>query len=213
MEVQVNRDRDYINRSLYYLARLFSDQLSRGDGYDEVCKTVGISILDFPLFPEQPDHHSTFRFYDQIHQRELSDILEIHYLELTKFKRNQPQELRTRFERWLHILKFGELYRDEDTPIPDVLLQDEEVTMAIKAYRQVSASEEVREMLEFRMKAERDEATRLSRARKDGREEGREEGRLRGRLEAGRKMLAAGVDIQTVCGALEFTPEQLELAP
>jgi predicted transposase/invertase (TIGR01784 family) len=81
--------------------------------------------------------------------------------------------------------------------------------MAIKAYRQVSASEEVREMLEFRMKAERDEATRLSRARKDG----REEGRLRGRLEAGRKMLAAGVDIQTVCGALELTPEQLELAP
>lgn len=37
--------------------------------------------------------------------------------------------------------------------------------MALKAYRQVSASQEVRELLEFRMKAEHDEATRLSRAR------------------------------------------------
>ncbi len=89
------------------------------------------------------------------------------------------------------------------------LMQDEEVAMAIKAYRQVSASEEVRELLEFRMKAERDEATRLSRARKEGRQEGRQEGREQGKLEAARRMLAAGVDLETVCQALEIPANQL----
>ncbi len=85
-------------------------------------------------------------------------------------------------------------------------MEDEEVAMALKAYRQVSASEEVREMLEFRMKAERDEATRLSRARKEDREQGLEQGRLRGKIEAAQRMLAAGFDLQTVCEALELTP-------
>ncbi len=78
--------------------------------------------------------------------------------------------------------------------------------MARKNYLWISASEQVREILEFRMKAERDEATRLSRARK----EVRQEGRLLGKIEAARQLLAAGFDTQTVCEALELTPEPVQ---
>ena len=82
--------------------------------------------------------------------------------------------------------------------------------MARKNYLWISASEQVREILEFRMKAERDEATRLSRARKEGREQGLEQGRVRGTIEAAQRMLAAGFDIQTVCETLDLTPEQVK---
>lgn len=205
VEVQVSREPDYINRSLYYLAGLFSEQLDRGDGYDEVCQTVGISFLDFALFPDQIDLHSTFRFYDTVHQRTLTDVLEIHYIELSKFKQERPQQLGSRFERWLHILKFGELYQSEETPIPEVLKQDEEVAMALKAYRQVSSSEEVHQMMVDRLKAERDEATRLSRARKEGIAEGWTEAQQA----FARKMLADGLDRDQVCRLLGLTPDQL----
>lgn len=158
---------------------------------------MGISILDFSLFPEQEDLHSTFRFYDTVHQRTLTDVLEIHYKELKKFHQNQPQGLRTRLERWLHILKFGQFYQHEATTIPEVLKEDEEVLMVIKAFQQVSASEEVHEIMEARLKAEHDEATRLFRAREEGIEQEREESRKRIRQVA-RKLREQGLSEESI---------------
>ena len=110
IEVQVRDEPDYIKRSIYYLARLFGEQLEKGDSYSRITRTIGISLLDFDLFPDLKDLHRTYRFYDVEHQHELSDILEIHYIELRKFKIDKPQNLRTPFEKWLHILKFGDLF-------------------------------------------------------------------------------------------------------
>ncbi len=56
------------------------------------------------------DLHSTYRLHDRRHDRELTDLLELHFLELVKFRRDKPHELRTPFEKWLHVLKFGDLY-------------------------------------------------------------------------------------------------------
>jgi len=69
----------YVRRSLYCLARLFTGQLTRGDPYEQVNQTIAISLLDYVLFPEVEDLHSTYRFHDVVHGRELSDVLEIHY--------------------------------------------------------------------------------------------------------------------------------------
>lgn len=68
------------------------------------------------------------------------------------------------------------------------------------AFRQVSASEEVRELVESRLKAERDEITRLSRARQEG------------QLLAAQKMLAKGVDPQVLCEALGLHPDDLKFS-
>jgi predicted transposase/invertase (TIGR01784 family) len=214
VEVQVSRDPDYINRSLYYLARLFSEQLERGQGYDQIRRTVGLSILDFSLFPDREDLHSTYRFYDCAHQHELSDVLEIHYVELSKFKQSQPRELRSQLERGLHVLKFSQLYQDENA-LPPALQEDEEVWMAIKAFRQVSASAEVREMVESRMKAERDIATRLSRARQEGEAVGEARGEISGRLKTLQALIpnlrAKGFDSESIAETLQMTPEEREL--
>ncbi|MBI4861011.1 MAG: Rpn family recombination-promoting nuclease/putative transposase [Candidatus Riflebacteria bacterium] len=108
IEVQVCDDPAYIQRALYYLARLFGGQLETGAEYELLAKTIGISLVDFNLFPDLEDLHSTYRFYDPVHRRELSDVLEIHFIELVKFNQDKPQTLRSPFEKWLHILKFGE---------------------------------------------------------------------------------------------------------
>ena len=74
VEVQLNREPNYINRSLHYPARLFSEQLGMGEPYGSIRRTVGISILDYKLFDDREDLHSTYRFYDTKHSHELSDI-------------------------------------------------------------------------------------------------------------------------------------------
>ena len=37
-------------RSLYYLSKLYSSQLQRGDEYNKLCSVITINILDFNLF-------------------------------------------------------------------------------------------------------------------------------------------------------------------
>lgn len=80
----------------------------------------------------------------------LSDVLDLHYLELKKFKLAKPQELRTRFERWLYFLKFADIYGPEDTVLPDNLAQEEGIAMALESMRRAYAKDPVKELIEAR---------------------------------------------------------------
>ena len=146
-------------------------------------KTVSISLLDFNLFPDSQPLHSIFRLWEPELGIPLLDLLELHYIELRKFSPSKPQELRTRFERWLYFLKFADLYNVDDPALPDPLSQEEGIPMAVDSMRKAYARDEVRELIEAREKAERDQLSRLHQARKEGRAEGREEGRAEGREE------------------------------
>jgi predicted transposase/invertase (TIGR01784 family) len=191
IEVQLASRPAYVARAIFYLARLYTDQLEKGDPYSRLARTIGISLLDFVLIPELPDLHNRYRFYDEAHQRELTDILEIHFIELARFRGDKPRGLSTPFEKWLHALKFGEVfYGAQGTLIPEELREEEGIEMALEAMRKASASGEVREMIEFRRKAEHDEATRLEQARNEGRCE-----TLR---QTAQKMRDAGVDEETI---------------
>ena len=68
------------------------------------------------------------------------------------------------------------------------------------------ASDDVREMIECRRKAENDERTRLGRAVRQslaqGRAEGKAEGKVEGLREAARKLLDSGMDRETVLRTL-----------
>jgi len=131
------------------------------------------------------------------------------YIELLKFKKDRPSLLRTPFERWLHVLKFGELYARELEVLPAELKQEEGVEMAIERMRRARASDEVREMILVREMALHDEASRLLHARQEGAEEGRAEGRAEGaraeRRALARKLMASGMEREKV---LELTGVQ-----
>ncbi len=211
IEVQLREETYYVERPLYYLAKLYSDQLESGKEYDKLRRTVAISTLDFPLFPDLPELHTRFRFCDPAHGLELSDILEIHYLELTKFRRDQP--LVTPLEKWLHLLKFAELYGLGLEELPGPIQAEEEMVMALDAMNGAYASDEVRYLIEGRLKAERDEKWRLRNAIERAVEKGLAQGRSEGRAEAealsreaeamsrekiARKLLEQGLDPESI---------------
>ena len=50
MQVQVQRQPDWGSRSVFYLARLFSQQLAAGAEYRATPDAIGIHLLDFDLF-------------------------------------------------------------------------------------------------------------------------------------------------------------------
>jgi len=119
-------------------------------------------------------------------------------VELSKFRIDRPHALRTPFEKWLHVLKFGDIYDGEAGRLPEPLQQEEAIDMALDAYRRARASDEVRELIEFRNKALHDEATRLDHAHRKGLEVGRQEGREEGISSIVRRMREQGFDADAI---------------
>ena len=78
--------------------------------------------------------------------------------------------------------------------------------MALDAMRRACASDEVREMIELRRKAMRDEATRMERAR----DEGLQQGRRAALLEMARRMREAGDPIEKIVKVTGLAPEELD---
>ncbi|MEW6281486.1 MAG: hypothetical protein AB1758_22950, partial [Candidatus Eremiobacterota bacterium] len=109
--------------------------------------------------------------------------------------------LSTPFERWLQVLKFAEYYNQHRESLPEELMHEEGIVMALDAMNEALADDQVRVMMALRDKAQKDEANRLHTARREGREEGR--------VEAARSMIAAGFDPQAVMSTLGLKPEDL----
>jgi len=192
IEVQLKPAKDYITRTVYYLSRLFGDQLEAGGRYQDLATTIGISITDFELFNYTPDLHNTFRLLNVKSSVELTDKLELHYIELIKYDKDKPYKEMTKFEKWLYLLKFSELYQDRLAPIPEALKNEEEIVMAIEAYRHAVADNYVKELIDFRRKASIDEASRIEEARRDAEARGEARGEVKGKIEAAKIMLGLG---------------------
>lgn len=83
IEMQVHVQKHWVRRDLYYLARMYADDLMLGENYGKLRRCVSISLLDFKLFPEKQEYHSIYRLRDDA-GRELTDLWEVHIIELGK---------------------------------------------------------------------------------------------------------------------------------
>lgn len=171
-------------------------------------RTVSISLLGFVLFADRDQLQSTFPLWEPKQHFPLTDLLELHYIELPKFSADKPRNLKTRFERWLHILKFSDLY-DQYHELPDTLAQEEGISMAIDSMRKAYAKDEYRELIEAREKAERDRVSGLSQARREGQREGRQEGRQDTLRELASKLLGQGFEMAQVSELTGLSVEEL----
>ena len=181
---------NYIKRSLYYTTRMYAEQLKSGHEYHLLAKSVSISLLDFTLFPHSDKLHSTFSLWDQSQNIELTDDLELHYIELPKFVPDKPRSVQTRFEKWLYALKFSDLYHTRE--LPENIKDEEGIQMAIDGMRKAYARDDIRAMIEAQEKAERDRISMMGAARRQGLAEGREAGLELGIAEGRAEGLATG---------------------
>jgi len=208
VEVQVKAEQSYIERVIYYLAKLFTEQLQQGDDYNKLNKTISISILNFILLEEETDLHNIYRFLNIKSKKELTELKEIHFIELPKFKKDKPKRLRTKFEKWLHILKFGENYAKDPDNLPEEL-REEEFIMAIQEMVRASSDEVVRELIEARSKALHDEATRMKHAVEKAKKEGREEGKKKRDIEITKNLLKIGISLEQISKATGLSIEEI----
>ena len=198
IEMQVNRETDFKERTLFYWSKLHSEELRTGEEYGELKQTICINIINFDLF-DCEDYHSRFKVLETERHEVLTEKFAIHFFELkklSKFKKNR------RMEDWLNLINAeteGDLMAiQQTTQIP-------EVKDTIVMLRQLSADEQVHMEAHYREKRLHDEATALGSARREGIAEGEVIGIVKGKT-------AAYSDVAEKMRKNGFTEEQIKLA-
>lgn len=93
LEMQVAYFAYWTNRILYYMCRMYSGQLKKGQSYDELKKCIHVSILDFIHFKNTDQCMHRIHLRDDSSNRLYTDLLEFQILELPKLsKSNSAQE-------------------------------------------------------------------------------------------------------------------------
>ena len=189
IEMQVKDYYDTIERSLFYGTGIYHESLIAGREYIDIPKSIAIWITDYDVFNEGPFHERALlkRDYENI---VLTDKLEMHYIQLSKF-RKKCKRISTKLEEWLTFI--------ENENMEELsMIKNKYVKKAEKELEYLSGDAETRRLAELREKAIRDELAAIAKARREGREEGREEGIKKNKIDVAKKMLAEKIDINTI---------------
>jgi predicted transposase/invertase (TIGR01784 family) len=163
LEVQVDNEGDYPERSLYYWAREYASALKSGGDYRELPRTVIINIVDFKLF-DCTEYHSEFQPLEVTRHTPLTDRMSMHYFELLKL----PKDIDADDELKLWLSLFRAKTEEELTRLK--ALEVPIMEQAINAYRQITATDEFKELERLRSRARHNEASALRHARDKERE-------------------------------------------
>ncbi|MEG1254404.1 Rpn family recombination-promoting nuclease/putative transposase [Clostridium sp.] len=182
VEIQLINQYNMIKRTIFYLSKMILKQLVKGDNYTKLNKTITVNILDFNYIKDSK-FHSSYHLYEDITKKLLSDIVEIHFIELEKFRKCE-KDYNNKLHRWLSFL-----INPEGKEIDGLKKEDSEIKEAMDVLYEISGDKDVIQLAELRDKAIRDEKSRLEGAREEGREEGMEKGMEKGKLESAKSLL------------------------
>ena len=162
LEVQVENEGNFLERVLFYWAKIYSNTLPEGSNYKELPRTIIISIVDFTLFDDSAEFHSEFRLLEVKRKTHLIDKQILHFFELPKLPdiidKNDILQL------WLALFKAN---TEEELQMIDGYGVDE-INEVVTAYRKLSQSPEFNILETQRIMAEADEAQRMSNAEERG---------------------------------------------
>lgn len=216
IEIQLSELRVWADRSLFYLSKMYAEQIKPGQTYDVFKKCVGISILNFDLFPKETEFYSCFHIQEDTRHFLYTDKMEFHVIELSKL----PQELKDDSSDILLWAKFINAERKEEFDM--IATKNTYIKSAYKTLQVISQDEEKRMAYEAREKALRDynqgmlEAELRGREidRKEGQEIGQKEGQATGEYEKAiqiaKNMLAMGLSADLIAQATGLSLSQIE---
>ena len=170
IEIQLSALSVWADRSLFYLAKMYTEQIHSGQDYTVFKKCVGISILDFDLFKGESEFYSRFHLREDTRQTLFTDKLEFHVVELPKL----PKELKEDSDEILLWAKFINAEKKEEF---DMLAEKNPyIEKAYEKLQVISRDREKRMEYEAREKAILDHNQMMLEAREGGLKDGLEQG-------------------------------------
>lgn len=157
-------------RTLYYWARMYAQQIKKGESFKELKKCIAINILDYDFILAKKVH-SVYSLREEKTGELLTQVEEIHFIDLEKLRSGMGiAGLDASLLKWLRFLaskskgEFEMLARN-----------DKEIKDAYEYLQEISADDKKRMEYEAREIWLMDQRTREILAREEGMAKGREE--------------------------------------
>jgi predicted transposase/invertase (TIGR01784 family) len=197
IEIQLKNEHNMVKRSLYYLSKMYEEQLGEGEDYSKLTRTVCINILNFKYLKTEK-FHTGYRLKEIESNEELTDIIEMHFIEIPKLKDDSDEK--DMLVAWTEFLK-----DPESEKVRSLELSVKEIREAKDELIRMSNDSEQREIYDMRAKILKDKVSALNKAKQEGREEGREEGAIK----VANNLLKMGLTLEQVAEASELSVEKI----
>ena len=207
IEMQNKEQTFFKKRTLAYSGGILRGQLAKGEEYENLRDVVVINIVNFSVFKEIKDVHTVWKFTERKHPELGSlDGLEIHFLELEKFRKSNP-DLRDKLNQWLALLD-----TENEKWLEVAMEKNKKIKESIKKVNEFMSDDEIRDIIEAQEKWEMDYRSSMSDAKRIGLAEGRAEGRAeleKERKDIIKKLLSMDIDIKKIAKATGLTEEDI----
>lgn len=198
IEVQLTDQGNMDKRTLFYWGKMYLENIKQGQDYTSLEKVITINILDFEFLGTE-NYQSSFHLWEDIEKDYmLTDVVEIHFLDLPKFRRKKDKDYRENaIERWLMFL-------EKDTPeatLKELMSLDTAIEKAEQKIEYLSSDEETMRIYYERERSLHERANMISSAEARGLE--------KGKLEIAKNLLDMNISIEQIVLATGLTEEEI----
>ena len=214
VEIQGFWTRSYIERTLFYWAKMYIEGFEEGDEYIRLHKCITINIVG-KGFNLNDLVHSKYVLKEETENETLTNLMEIHFLNLEK-----AREIKNSDDKLINWLQFIDT---EDREVREMLAKNSPVLKILnQKINMLSLSPEEKKLYESRMKLKSDIATyseaEFNRGREEGIAQGVKEGIAQGMKEGmkeesintARRMKTKNFDISIIMEMTGLTREEIE---
>jgi predicted transposase/invertase (TIGR01784 family) len=104
LEMQLRNLGNWIDRSLNYLCRLYTN-LSTGQDYNDTMSAIHIGFLDFTLFEDKPEFYATYKMMNTKNSNIYSDKFALSVIDLSKIELATDEDKAYGIDQWAKLFK------------------------------------------------------------------------------------------------------------
>jgi predicted transposase/invertase (TIGR01784 family) len=187
---------------------MVTEQIGMGGHYNDLKQAVSIVITDYDFIPESARCHTVFQMLEREEHFPFNDLMEIHVLNLERL----PEDEEGKLADWLRFLK-----AETEEEFKMVAEKNPMIQEAYCKLQVMSEDEANRIIYEARLKAQRDDYSRMNGAHQKGLheglekglEKGREEGREEGQKEIILRMVEHGMTNKDIADVTHLSEQQI----
>lgn len=212
IEIQNSWSAEFIPRTLFYWAKMYTEGFKEGEPYTNLTKCITINLVS-QGFKLNSQVHSVYSIFEQETHQRLTDLLEIHFLNLSAAQKmdiqKAPIETQQKLINWLQFIN------TDDREIRNMLAMTSPILQMLNEQIDVLTLSPVeRKLYESRMKLKSDittiSETQFSAGVERGKSLGLVEGSRQAKLETARILKQLGDSITKIVQATGLSKEEIE---
>ena len=203
VEIQLLKRDNFIERILYYVTRLYSNQAKIGEDYAKIKRVVLIAIIDFDIeqLKDIDDMETKWKLIETKNRTKiLTDLIEINIINLKKALKEYKKDKTNQKAQWMLVLD-----NPDSREVKEIMKENKDIKECVITVKEMSEDEKMQRLAFLRQKAIMDEKA----IRRAGYKDGVEQGLKQGAIEIAKKLIKEGKDVKYISDLTGIDEEEI----